>query len=79
MIKIACKEKVTNSRAAKDFQNELDIKKIPKYEIRPTGSEIFRDSHPTQEITYGIKNRPPTPIKDVLEFKNLQPIVSFLV
>jgi len=71
MNKLACKEKVTNAKALGEFRNENDIKKIARYESRPTGKQTFRDIK-TADVVFGRPNRATTPIKGIItgEFGN---------
>ena len=37
MNKLACRSKITSARATTEFRNENEIKKVTRYETRPTG------------------------------------------
>ena len=65
MNKLACHEKVTDARHLKEFRNEHQIAYHPKYNAKPSGHQVFRDTH-TADTIFGRKNRANTPVKSII-------------
>ena len=59
--KMAIKMNATNFATNKDFRQTVDIRqRIPK------GKKTFNIKLPPSDFAYGVPNRTPTPIKDVI-------------
>jgi len=59
--KLAIKMNAANYKAIKDFRKSIDIKQKKK-----EGSKDRKIILPPDDFVYGMPNRPPTPIKDVI-------------
>lgn len=58
---MAVKMNATTYGAHKDFRRHIDIKKQMKY-----GTKEKRIVLPPEDFAYGVRNRTPTPVKDVI-------------
>ena len=61
--KMALQQRVSSARALQRFRKDNEVLRVPRYDQKLTGKEVFCEA---EGANYGRKNRPPTPIKDVV-------------
>ena len=61
--KMALQQRVSSARGLQRFKKDHEVVRVPRYDQKLTGKEVFCEA---EGANYGRKNRPPTPIKDVV-------------